>query len=51
MNIVCLFCVRYANNESYERAVEDFTEALKFDPEHVNAKKYKVETLVVFVQT
>ena len=35
----------YANNESYNRAIEDFEEALKENPRHVNAKKYLCETL------
>ncbi len=47
LTIVC----RYANNESYSRAVEDFEEALKLDSQHVNAKKYMCETLLAHAQT
>ena len=44
-----LYC-RYANNESYSRAVEDFEVALKLDSKHVNAKKYMCETLLAHAQ-
>ncbi|XP_062576579.1 tetratricopeptide repeat protein 14-like [Saccostrea cucullata] len=36
----------YANNESYTKAMEDFEEALKINPNHQNAKKYMYETLL-----
>ncbi|KAK2152570.1 hypothetical protein LSH36_325g03036 [Paralvinella palmiformis] len=36
----------FANNESYLKAIEDFEEALRLNPDHVNAKKYMCETLV-----
>ena len=41
---------RYANNESYSRAVEDFDVALKLDSQHLNAKKYMCETLLAHAQ-
>ena len=31
---------------SFEKAVEDFESALKFNPEHSNARKYICETLL-----
>lgn len=37
---------RYANNESYNKAMEDFEEALRINPSHQNAKKYMYETLL-----
>ena len=43
-----IICFRYANNESYNKAVEDFQSALKFNSEHFNAKKYLVETLYAY---
>ena len=41
-----LFCFRYANNESYSRALDDFSEARKINPKHANAIKYMHETLL-----
>ncbi len=35
----------YANNNSLDKAVADFNEALKIDPNHRNANKYLSETL------
>ena len=37
---------RYANKGGYEKAIEDFETALKYNPTHFNAKKYLAETLV-----
>ena len=39
-------CFRYANNESYSRALDDFSEARKINPKHANAIKYMHETLL-----
>ncbi|OXA59693.1 Tetratricopeptide repeat protein 14 [Folsomia candida] len=36
----------YANNAGFEKAIEDFEAALKFNPNHYNARKYLAETLV-----
>ncbi|KAK6167220.1 hypothetical protein SNE40_021308 [Patella caerulea] len=36
----------YANNECYSRAIEDFDEALKDNPQHTNAMMYLIETLL-----
>lgn len=40
--------IRYANNESYMRAIEDFEKALQINRNHVNARKYMCETLIVY---
>ncbi|XP_076435292.1 uncharacterized protein LOC143275203 isoform X2 [Babylonia areolata] len=36
----------YANNASYQKAIDDFEKALEGNPKHINAKKYLVETRV-----
>lgn len=41
-----LFCFRYANSGSFQKAIEDFESALKLNPNHQNARKYMGETLV-----
>lgn len=41
---------RYANNESYQRALEDFRQALKMDPRHQNAINYAVQTLLAYAR-
>lgn len=38
----------YANNESFNRAIDDFEDALKANPNHVNARKYLHDTLLAF---
>ncbi|XP_065224276.1 tetratricopeptide repeat protein 14 homolog isoform X2 [Planococcus citri] len=38
----------YANSSNYEKAIIDFENALKFNPNHQNAKKYLGDTLVAF---
>ncbi|XP_021370646.1 tetratricopeptide repeat protein 14-like isoform X2 [Mizuhopecten yessoensis] len=40
----------YANNESYNLAIEDFELALKFNNQHQNARKYLYETLLAFAK-
>jgi len=37
---------RYANNENYEKALLDFIEALKHNPNHQNANEYLKQTLL-----
>lgn len=43
---ICAFFFRLANFGSLEKAVENFEEALKYNPSHSNAQKYICETLV-----
>ena len=45
-NLYIMFCFRYASNESYSRALDDFSEARKINPKHANAIKYTHETLL-----
>ncbi|CAG5128785.1 unnamed protein product, partial [Candidula unifasciata] len=41
----------YANNENFNHAVKDFEAALSINPNHKNAKKYLIETLLAFGKT
>ena len=41
---------RFANSESYRRAIEDFEHALKLNPTHNNARKYLCRTLTAYGQ-
>jgi len=41
-----IVCFRYANKGNFEKAIEDFETALKFNSSHYNARKYLAETLV-----
>lgn len=46
-----LFCfLRYANSESFSKAIEDFENALKYEPNHVNALKYLLQVLVAYAK-
>ena len=45
-SIVLTLHSRYANNESYDRAIEDFEAALKINSEHKNARKYLCEVML-----
>lgn len=40
------YIFRLANLGRFEKAVEDFQKALKYNPTHSNARKYICETLV-----
>lgn len=40
------YLFRLANLGRFEKAVEDFQKALKYNPTHSNARKYICETLV-----
>ena len=44
----CLISHRYANKESFKRAIQDFENALAANPKHNNARNYLVETLLSF---
>ena len=49
--LLYLFCfIRYANSESFSKAVEDFENALKYEPNHVNALKYLLQVLVAYAK-
>lgn len=39
---------RYANNESFTRAIDDFEAALKINSVHANARKYLHDTLLAY---
>lgn len=41
-----MLIIRFANNESFDKAVADFKMALSVDPVHHNARTYLVETLL-----
>ena len=41
---------RYANKASFEKAIEDFESALRFNPSHYNARKYLAETLCAYAK-
>lgn len=44
--LLTFYIFRLANLGRFEKAVEDFQKALKYNPTHSNARKYICETLV-----
>lgn len=56
LSVMCLIkvpvctCCRYANNENYPKALEDFQQALKLNPKHQNAADYFIQTLHAYAR-
>lgn len=46
ITFVFSFFNSYANSDSLEKAISDFEAALRLNPGHLNARRYKAETLV-----